>query len=606
MSQGVRSIMSSIDGQRKITRSTPVAAALRFSLIFLVSAVAYADSAQWNLNPTSGDWNTAANWTPMTVPNGPGDIATFDFSDSTNVSTSANTEVNSVIFTPAGTSPYTITTGHDATFTISGAGIINNSGIAQNFVTNGGQFGQISFTNNATAGSSTIFVNNHGTDNFLGGHTYFFNTSTAGNATFINNNGAVGGLFQGHTKFFDTSSAGSGIFINVGSTMADFGNGGGMGFLDTASAGEATITNNGGAAINAGGGSVYFANSSTAASATIINDGGTVSGAFGAYLLIGVFESDPATAASATLIANGGTGGGDGGTIAFFGNASGGTSRIEVFGNGSLDISGRNAPGVTIGSIEGEGNVFLGGNNLSVGSNNFSTTFSGVITNGGFGPLLIKIDPGTKTHSDDSNVIQDAFQVYESAVFHDGGVGGSLTKIGRGTLVLSGDNTYTGNTTVENGVLEVDGSISSNTFVNRKGTLTGSGTVNGNITNRGGRISPGGAIGVPGVLTVGGNYTTWASQIAAGTLSIQIGGANLGQVSVLDVQGDANLGGFLDPVLVNGFVPQIGQSFTFLNYASFTGFLRIRKPIFDHGRKRWLLTYNPTSVVLTVIGSGRR
>ena len=606
MSQGVRSIMSSIDGQRKITRSTPVAAALRFSLIFLVSAVAYADSAQWNLNPTSGDWNTAANWTPMTVPNGPGDIATFDFSDSTNVSTSANTEVNSVIFTPAGTSPYTITTGHDATFTISGAGIINNSGIAQNFVTNGGQFGQISFTNNATAGSSTIFVNNHGTDNFLGGHTYFFNTSTAGNATFINNNGAVGGLFQGHTKFFDTSSAGSGIFINVGSTMADFGNGGGMGFLDTASAGEATITNNGGAAINAGGGSVYFANSSTAASATIINDGGTVSGAFGAYLLIGVFESDPATAASATLIANGGTGGGDGGTIAFFGNASGGTSRIEVFGNGSLDISGRNAPGVTIGSIEGEGNVFLGGNNLSVGSNNFSTTFSGVITNGGFGPLLIKIDPGTKTYSDDSNVIQDAFKVYQSAVFQDGGVGGSLTKIGRGTLVLSGDNTYTGNTTVENGVLEVDGSISSNTFVNREGTLTGSGTVNGNITNRGGRISPGGAIGVPGVLTVGGNYTTWASQIAAGTLSIQIGGANLGQVSVLDVQGNANLGGFLDPVLVNGFVPQIGQSFTFLNYASFTGFLRIRKPIFDHGRKRWLLTYNPTSVVLTVIGSGRR
>ena len=31
--------------------NTLVAAALRFSLIFLVSAVAYADSAQWNLNP---------------------------------------------------------------------------------------------------------------------------------------------------------------------------------------------------------------------------------------------------------------------------------------------------------------------------------------------------------------------------------------------------------------------------------------------------------------------------------------------------------------------------------------------------------------------------
>jgi hypothetical protein len=72
-------------------------------------------------------------------------------------------------------------------------------------------------------------------------------------------------------------------------------------------------------------------------------------------------------------------------------------------------------------------------------------------------------------------------------------------------------------------------------------------------------------------------------------------------VSVLDVQGVANLGGFLDPVLVNGFVPEIGQSFTFLNYASFTGFFRIRKPVFDHGRKRWLLTYNPTSAALTAV-----
>jgi hypothetical protein len=39
---------------------------------------------------------------------------------------------------------------------------------------------------------------------------------------------------------------------------------------------------------------------------------------------------------------------------------------------------------------------------------------------------------------------------------------------------------------------------------------------------------------------------------------IQIGGANAGEFSVLDVQGNANLNGSLDPVLVNGFVPEIG------------------------------------------------
>ncbi len=33
-----------------------------FSLVF--AAEAQASSATWNLNPTSGNWNTATNWTP--------------------------------------------------------------------------------------------------------------------------------------------------------------------------------------------------------------------------------------------------------------------------------------------------------------------------------------------------------------------------------------------------------------------------------------------------------------------------------------------------------------------------------------------------------------
>ena len=35
----------------------------------------YADSATWSTNPTNGDWNNPANWTPHTVPNGPSDVA---------------------------------------------------------------------------------------------------------------------------------------------------------------------------------------------------------------------------------------------------------------------------------------------------------------------------------------------------------------------------------------------------------------------------------------------------------------------------------------------------------------------------------------------------
>jgi len=48
---------------------------------------------------------------------------------------------------------------------------------------------------------------------------------------------------------------------------------------------------------------------------------------------------------------------------------------VELFGDGDLDISYHYAPGITIGSIEGSGVVFLGANNLSVGSRNLSTNF---------------------------------------------------------------------------------------------------------------------------------------------------------------------------------------------------------------------------------------
>src|SRR6266487_3910361 len=114
---------------------TLIMAAIRCCLMFLLPTVAYAISAQWDLDPISGDWNTAANWTPMGVPNGLADTATFGLSHTTDVSISANTEVNSITFTSAATNPYTISASPDITLTISGTGIINNSGIAQNFVT---------------------------------------------------------------------------------------------------------------------------------------------------------------------------------------------------------------------------------------------------------------------------------------------------------------------------------------------------------------------------------------------------------------------------------------------------------------------------------------
>ena len=119
------------------------------------------------------------------------------------------------------------------------------------------------------------------------------------------------------------------------------------------------------------------------------------------------------------------------------------------------------------------------------------------------------------------------------------------------------------------------------------------GTINGNVMNNG-KVSPGDS---PGMLTVVHNYT----QAQYATLMIQIAGMSPDQFSVLDVMGNANLSGFLDPILLNGFVPNIGQSFTFLNYASFTGaFSQIQNQIFNHGTEQWSVIYEDNHAILTV------
>jgi len=155
-------------------------------------------------------------------------------------------------------------------------------------------------------------------------------------------------------------------------------------------------------------------------------------------------------------------------------------------------------------------------------------------------------------------------------------------------------HTYTGDTTVNRGVLQVDGSITSNTFVNRMGTLAGMGTINGNVANNG-RVSPGSA-GSPGMLTVTGNYTQ--AQYAA--LMIQLAGANAGEFSVLNILGTANLSGQLKPLLLNGFLPTVGESFTFLQYGAVNGTLFMFNRNIDNLPEHWEVSYFPTFAVLTV------
>ena len=295
----------------------------------LAAVTSFAGSATWNIDPASDQWESASNWTPATIPNGPNDTATFGVSNTTNVHTTCvvDTEVNGIVFNP-GASPFKITVescaSYQVTLTISGVGITNNSGTTQNFVAvgdnGGGDVGVIQFKNSATAGDLTTLTN------------------------------AVG--FEGTS-----------------------------------------------------------------------------------------------------------------GMIQFVDDSNGGTARVEVFGHADrqdesgLDISSHNAPGVTIGSLEGDGAVTLGASNLTIGSNNLSTTFSGVIRGAG-----------------------------------------SLTKIGTGKLTLASSNKYAGCTVVDEGVLLINNTRGSGTGTRavqvNAGALGGKGIIGGGVTvgtgsGSGGFLSPG-------------------------------------------------------------------------------------------------------------------
>ena len=69
---------------------------------------ARAQDATWLLNPTSGDFNTAANWNPATVPTG---TAFFGASNTTALRFSANAAIGGWTFN-AGAPAYTFTNNH--------------------------------------------------------------------------------------------------------------------------------------------------------------------------------------------------------------------------------------------------------------------------------------------------------------------------------------------------------------------------------------------------------------------------------------------------------------------------------------------------------------
>lgn len=120
---------------------------------------------------------------------------------------------------------------------------------------------------------------------------------------------------------------------------------------------------------------------------------------------------------------------------------------------------------------------------------------------------------------------------------------GDLTKIGSGTLILTAASTYSGNTFVNVGTLQVDGSIASSptTTVASGAALTGIGTVGGISVLSGGFVAPGN----PGNLYAPLNATGPIALAAGSNFVVNV---SVPTTSLLTTTGAATLGG---NVLIN-------------------------------------------------------
>jgi autotransporter-associated beta strand protein len=158
------------------------------------------------------------------------------------------------------------------------------------------------------------------------------------------------------------------------------------------------------------------------------------------------------------------------------GNGGANTS-FQVDGN-MFSRNPTGAGGIALGSLSGAGGLqgpstATGVDTYFIGSNNLSTTFTGTIANGADGTT-------------------------------------SINKVGTGTLILTGDCSYTGATTVTAGILEITGTLTATSGL----TISGSGSyyqdggklnVAGSITNNGiFKISGSPAITLTGAFTNNG------------------------------------------------------------------------------------------------------
>jgi beta-galactosidase len=271
--------------------------------------------------------------------------------------------------------------------------------------------------------------------------------------------------------------------------------------------------------VQAGPGTVVLASANTTSGPYYLNGGATV---ITADNNLGY----PATAATVNL--NGGT----------------------LVGNATLALDnggGANARPLALGN-NGGGLAATAGNILTV---------AGLISGAGTGPLTLGL-PASSANNNTVGLLPGS-----------GGGTANAAANATGTVLLSGANTYPGNTIVASGTLQVDNLAGSGTgsgavIVNAGGTLGGTGIISGTVTVKtGGTFAPGNPLGT---LTISNHLT-----LAAGSMAFfQIQHSPLANGSVT-ISGPLTAGGTLNVTNTGVSAFTAGDSFKLFTAENYTG-----------------------------------
>ena len=428
-----------------------------------------------------------------------------------------------------------------------GGGVrIDNSGLIQNTLPGGLLLGDKSTLINRASGVITSLA---------GGNLFFGTTSI----TFVNYGAIHGDIgFDGGNNI---------VTLYPGSTISgSIALGGGDNTLTLAGAGSDVFANPTTGLVHlikADGGTWQFSAPQAAPQSIVVNAGtllfrGTSRAASLSVAAASVFDTPAAVLP--LQVANQGlvrvsT---DTGTVGYAGSI-GGAGTFEKTGAGTLALAAGGA-----GANTWSGPTFVDAGTLAATQANVLPASSTIVISPGAALALsasqsvsvlsgagaVSIDPSTLTVG-----TGNVNALYTGSVSGDGG----LAKVGTAALVLTGQNTYTGGTSIEAGELAVEGALGSGVTIAPGATLSGAGIVRGAVVNEGtiaaGRyaatfttptVSASGAIGsasasVPamlGALTIVGPYTSNGGVLALRTV-VNDGGPGNQTTDRLLVNGDA-------------------------------------------------------------------